>query len=311
MRRSLQLLPRPLPVPSLRVPPLPVLRLSLSLLLLTPLVPPATGAPAGFTDTRSLLPPDGFLGEWTRAGEAKVFRGAELYGHIDGGAESFLELGFEELAFQAWRRGEDRIILEIYRMSDPEAALGIYLMQCGPETRDPAFAPRHTVGRYQLAFVRNRHYVIATNERGTKERVADLLEFGRYVASRLGEDVKVPLLDLLPTEDLVERSVRIVRGPFTLQPIVPVGRGDVLLLGGRTAAAAADYRLPGGGTRTLLIAPYPDPDSARAALGHLRKSLDPDVKILEESAERLAFRSTAGLTGSATLSGSTLRLDLR
>ncbi len=43
--------------------------------------------------------------------------------------------------------------VEIYRMADPVAATGIYLMKCGKETRDASFTERHTVNRHQLMFV--------------------------------------------------------------------------------------------------------------------------------------------------------------
>ena len=48
----------------------------------------------------NLLPADGFSGMWKKNGPMKVFTSEDLYGHINGGAEAFLELGFEQLTVQ-------------------------------------------------------------------------------------------------------------------------------------------------------------------------------------------------------------------
>ena len=47
--------------------------------------------------TEPVLPADGFEAGWTRAEKTRTFYKNDLYGHIDGGAELFLEFGFEKL----------------------------------------------------------------------------------------------------------------------------------------------------------------------------------------------------------------------
>ena len=69
----------------------------------------AAGARAG--SDLSLVPEDGTPAGFRRAEAPKVFAGAELYGHIDGGAEIFLELGFDALTLARFRRGDAEIVL--------------------------------------------------------------------------------------------------------------------------------------------------------------------------------------------------------
>ncbi|HPB73006.1 MAG TPA: hypothetical protein PLX71_08505, partial [Phycicoccus sp.] len=71
----------------------------------------------------------------------------DLYNYIDGGAELFLEFGFEACTVQQYKRGADEAVMEVYRMDDPVAARGIYLMKCGVEKPDPAFKERHTADK--------------------------------------------------------------------------------------------------------------------------------------------------------------------
>src|SRR5512135_601814 len=104
------------------------------------------------TGDASLVPADNAVAGWKRSEAVRVFGGADLYGYIDGGAELFLEFGFDRLTLQKFRSGKNELAVEIYRMADPVAATGVYLMKCGKATRDPSFAARHTINRHQLMF---------------------------------------------------------------------------------------------------------------------------------------------------------------
>jgi len=96
----------------------------------------------------------------------KVFTSEDLYGHINGGAEAFLELGFEQLTVQKYRDGANELAVEIYRMTDPTAARGIYLARCGRETPDQALRERHTASRQQVLLQRHRYYMVVYNTAG-------------------------------------------------------------------------------------------------------------------------------------------------
>ena len=257
----------------------------------------------------SLLPPSGFLGSWSLDGKPRVFPGSELYGHIDGGAEIFFEFGFQEATVQAYRSPAGEIVVESYRMSDPLAALGIYLGKCGKETPDPGLRERHTAGRYQLTFVRDRYFVIANNPAGTPALAPVLGEFARFIAGRLPPSRPVTVFDALPKKGLIEGSQRLIRGPVALEAIATLGRGDILQLGGRITAVAGEY-LDGDGKHTLILATYPDRKAAAEAFRNLTARLDPAIKPLAVGGARLVFRDYDGTFGVASLAGSRLEISL-
>ena len=257
----------------------------------------------------SLLPPSGFLGSWSLDGKPRVFPGSELYGHIDGGAEIFFEFGFQEATVQRYRSPAGGLVVECYRMSDPLAALGIYLGKCGKETPDPGLAERHTAGRYQLMVVHDRYVVIVNNPAGTSALCPVLAEFVRFIAGRLPPDGQLTPFDLLPKQGLIEGSQRLIRGPVALEAITTLGRGDILLLGGRITAFAGDYR-DGDGKHTLIVATYPDREAATAAFRNLTAKLDPVIKPLAVGGARLVFRDYDGTFGAASLAGSRLEIML-
>ena len=259
----------------------------------------------------TLLPPSGFAGGWARDGRAKVFAASSLYNHIDGGAEIFLELGFAEATVQRYARTGDEVVVECYRMRDADAALAIYLEKCGDETPSPAFAERHTAGRYQLLFVRNRFFVIVNNPPGTPAVAPALVEFARAIAGRLPPGAEVRAFDVLPREGLVPGSERLIRGPIGLQEIATLGEGDVLRLGGTLTAAAGRYAGGAAGDRTLVVAVYPSAAEAAGAFRNLVDHLDPEIRPLAASDRRLVFASYDGTFGAAARTGPRLELTLR
>ena len=80
-------------------------------------------------DELRLFPPDGYSEIWLRADDSQKFTQADLYGYINGGAEVFLELGFEQLTLQDYKNQDDEMTVEIYRMSDQIDDSGISMMK--------------------------------------------------------------------------------------------------------------------------------------------------------------------------------------
>lgn len=277
----------------------------LPLVLLLALV--STGCPRA-THAPDPFPPDGFHDAWQRSDDLRVFTGPELYGHIDGGAEVFLELGFDRLEVQRYGSTSGEVAVELYHMRDPAAALGVYLLKCGREERRPEIPARHTFNPYQVQLVAGGVYA-SVQRLGGEPPAEDLVAFAREVATRLPAAAVVAELDLLPGEGRVEGSERIIRGPFTLQEVMTLGEGDVLQLGGSTTAVAADYGLASGETSTRLAARYPDPEAASAALASLRDGRDPYLEVVADEPGRLVFKDHAGQFIVATASGDRLEVE--
>jgi hypothetical protein len=266
----------------------------------------AAARPAGDI---TLMPVDDAVAGWKRSEPARIFGGADLYGYIDGGAELFLEFGFDRLTLQKFRSGKNELAIEIYRMSDSVAATGIYLMKCGRPMRDPSFAARHTVNRHQLMFVRERYFVTVNNLSGGDAFGASLVRFGRVVASALPPDRLPVELSRLPARGLVPGSERLVRGPFGLQSIFTLGEGDVLQLGGRIVGVTADFH-DESGERTRLLVVYPDANAASRAFASLQKHLDVFLKPVTSSETRLVFSDYEKRYGLATVSARTIEVTL-
>jgi len=263
--------------------------------------------PTGGQQRPDPLPPDGFLEAWRTAGERALFTGPDLYNHIDGGAEVFLELGFDRVEVQRYAAGDAELAVELYHMRDPLAALGIYLMKCGSETPSPNLAARHTVNAYQVQLCSGPAYVVVNRLAGDELDPEVMVAFARHVSEQLGSADPLDPFGALPEAGRIAGSERVVRGPYTLEALFTFGQGDVLQLGERGVTAfAAEYREADGSTSTRLRFPYADPGAAAAVFASLAQTLDPELEVLGSSGDRLAFKDYAGLYGELVLAGAVI-----
>jgi hypothetical protein len=275
------------------------------------------GAPQSATQDRGLLPPNGFLQTWNRPENPRIFTASDLYGYIDGGAEIFLEFGFEQLTVQPYLPGKatgskvpaDEFKVEIYRMADPVAAAGIYLMNCGKESQDPSFPERHSLNQFQLIFKRDRYYVIINNSEGNEKLRPAMLEFGRYVATRLPADTAPKTVELLPQSGLIKSSVRLIRGPYALQSVFTLGSGDILQLGRKILAVSGNYE-DAGGKHSLVLVDYPTEAAAQKALLNVQANLDNYLKMQEKSERRLVFKDFNNEYGVVSVAGKRLTVQV-
>lgn len=257
-----------------------------------------------------LLPADGEVPGWKKAGPQRIFTAADLYGFIDGGAELFLEFGFTDLTVQSYRKDAGEISVEIYRMTDTAAAAGIYWLKCGRETPSPRLQARHTANRYQVQLMQQRYYLVITNQSNQPELEPRLLDFAARVAERLpAPEYPGGLLDRLPAAGRVAGSIRLLRGTYSLQAVYPLGEGDLLNLQGKNTAVAARYR-DGDGGFLLILASYGSPAEAREAFGILTSGLDPYLKILSKETDRIVLQDFQHNFAEIGLAGAVIRLRL-
>ncbi|MBN2171024.1 MAG: hypothetical protein JW819_06885 [Candidatus Krumholzibacteriota bacterium] len=261
-----------------------------------------TASPGGAAGIAAEAPAD-----WAAAGAPRRFVGQDLYGHIDGGAELFHEFGFRDLTVQDYARGEATLTVETYRMTAPEAALGIYLAKCGRETPRPGLAARHTASRWQVTALRGDVFLLVNNPAGDEALLPDMLRLASAALADVSADAPAPLLDRLPAAGRVPGSERLLRGPIALAPLFTLGPGDVLGLGGETYAVAARYG-EGAEGHLRIVVPYGDRRRAAHAFRGLRRGLDPFLEMVAARRRAFVFRDYHGRFGRAALDGDTLTI---
>ena len=255
---------------------------------------PARAAAAAPPAAPPPLPSAESVAPFAPAGKARLFSGESLYEHIDGGAELYLELGFSALSVRRYRHGTDELTAEVYRMSDPTAALAAYLARAGRETPDGTLAIRNSAGKYELLAMKGPLLVVLGNLSG-KGTHSPLLR--RAAADLLAPipAAEVPAALLLPAKGREPGSLRLIRGPVGLQPF-----------GSGVTGAGALYA--DGSTRLAFA--YPDAAAASAVLESVKSHLDAALTSAEATADHLLFTEPSGRKGTLRVEGPRLLIDL-
>jgi hypothetical protein len=252
------------------------------------------------------LPPDRFCDGWTKSEEAQKFVKDDLYGHIDGGAELFHEFGFDDLTVQRYMKDDSELSLELYRMTDPEAALGIYLAKKGKETALPGIVARNSGGRFQLSAIKAEWFIQVNNFDGDSANVPVMTELAIAFLKSVPDKRPHTPINLLPEKGLVKGSELLVRGEYSMQPVYTFGKGDVLQLRGKVLGAVGQYRAPDKSGFTMMIIPYPDTNSALAAFKNLLAGLDQYLEVQEKWDRGFIFKDYRNMYGIVQLDGATL-----
>jgi hypothetical protein len=256
------------------------------------------------------IPSGDFAEGWQVKGATRTFNRNGLYGHINGGSELFLEFGFDVLTVQRYGRGDDEVALEAYKMTSPEAALGIYLMKCGKESPVEGIPGRHTGDAYQLMSLYGNYLLVVNNYSGKKE-MAPVMRSLLLAAQKKVDFVKpADVLAPLPTKGRIAGSERLIRGMYSLASLYTLGDDDILLLKGEIFGAAADYQLESGGSYTRIVIVYPGKKEARGALAHLKANLDSYLTIVAEDPSNLSFKDYQGKFGTVVVAEGTMTISV-
>jgi hypothetical protein len=229
------------------------------------------GAPSSvpqLVDLQALLPGEGESGAWTRDGDFREFAGDDLYLYVDGGAAIYQEYGFARVIAQDYRtKGGQGLSLEIFQMSTPEAAYGMYTFK---RSAKGELVPVGTEGQledYYLNFWKGSFLVTITcfDKDGQGRRL--LMPLALSVARKIpdGPVEYPPLVARLPRSRLLETSVRYFRGYLGFMNNYP-------------SAAREDFRVQEGirgdysSRASLFILRYSGPEEALASLAAVEKT---------------------------------------
>jgi len=217
------------------------------------------------------------------------FTRADLFAHINGGAELFLEYGFEDLTVCKYSDESNSLNLEVYKMENVHAALGIYLSKTGKESPLIEISARNSVNPYQIILTSGRFFIMVNNFSGQVQLQSLMISLSQTLIAQIDKSDSTDLFSYLPNENLVEGSQSIFRGPFGLQSIYIFGKGDVLLLEGKNFGVSANYKSEDKKNISQLVIPYPDSAMAKEAYNNLVLNLDPNLEIVNRSEDQFVF----------------------
>jgi hypothetical protein len=153
---------------------------------------------------------------------ARIFNGASLFGYIDGGAELYLEYGFSTAWISEIGYMGGKYKTEIYKMSGPEEAFGIFSVS---KYKCKSYPPVFTYTcqtRYQLQICSGQYYISVINGTGNKSDSTASIRIGEAIVKKITQ----PSFDLssyfpgLPAER-IKSSAILAKGKLGLMNGVP------------------------------------------------------------------------------------------
>ncbi len=240
------------------------------------------------------------IGAWHVVGAAERHAGADLYSYMDGGAELYLEHGFQELMVRFYERGNEQISVELYRMKN--SGYGIFTLLRSYSGEAVSIADAGSRSGYYVIFASGNHFCAVTAQSEFPGAVQAAIEIAKAVAAQL-PPVPAPLQNIepLPEKDRVPNSEKIIAGPISLRNVAD---GLAAIFSGFAEGAAARYGRDQAESVLAGFLRWPTPAQAAAAfrLGGQRAAKEKDFQAKSANGE-ISFYDFEGRAGIAVVSG--------
>ena len=149
---------------------------------------------------------------------ASYFGGEALWGIIDGGADIYLEYGFDKLLLQeiAWKQTNFRV--EFYRMIDPTSAYGIFSVSHFKCDKRDTLSKYVCITPFQVQCALGRFYVSIANDKGTKEAELLTIKLFEIILSRSKETLfEIPARFSKPEFASQIQNLKVIKGSLGFQ----------------------------------------------------------------------------------------------
>ena len=127
----------------------------------------------------------------------RVFTGKALYGYIDGGAELYLEYGFDRVIAQEVRLRGEPYRVEVFRMADPPAALGIFTVSRGHGycAQLDSLSRFSCSTSYSVQWARSNYFVRVANSSGSPAAQAGGIQLACLISKKIpGDQMEIPAI---------------------------------------------------------------------------------------------------------------------
>jgi hypothetical protein len=150
--------------------------------------------------------------------KTSYYDGNALWGLIDGGADIYLEYGFDKLLFQEveWRGYKFRV--EVYRMSDEKAAFGIFSVSRFKCAVSDTLTKYICITPYQVQTALGKFYISIANDKGNREAQNLTVKLFGTILTRVNETaMELPSLFTKKIFDSYKNKMKFMRGKLGLQ----------------------------------------------------------------------------------------------
>jgi hypothetical protein len=147
-----------------------------------------------------------------------IYDGNALWGYMNGGADLYLEYGFEGLRVQEIEIDGIALKLEIYRMTSPLAAFGMMSIKRFRCNETSLFVPDDCLTGYQYQAAKGTFYLNVINFTGNEQGISKTKKVAQSLVQFIeAGDFRVPAFADVDKTLLYPAEIKYVRGKLGLQ----------------------------------------------------------------------------------------------
>lgn len=149
---------------------------------------------------------------------SNVYDGNALWGYMNGGADLYLEYGFEGLRVQEIEIDGNALKLEIYRMESPLAAFGMMSIKRFRCNETSLFVPDDCLTGYQYQAAKGTFYLNVINFTGNEQGITKTKEVAQSLIQLIeAGDFRVPAFGDVDKTLINPAEIKYSRGKLGLQ----------------------------------------------------------------------------------------------
>ncbi len=159
----------------------------------------------------------------------ETYTGDDLFLYINGGADLYLEYGFEEVSTCKYLNyAGNNIHIDIYQMTDESSAYGIFSINSSVHGKPVDFGTKSLLYDYYLDIWKGNYFIRCIANKKENGMVDTLQLFARHIDEKIDVKGNLPLLTSAFKLDGVEfKSVKYVKGIIGLGNVFNFGHGSI------------------------------------------------------------------------------------
>lgn len=148
----------------------------------------------------------------------QVFDGSSLWGYMNGGADIYLEYGFDKLRVEEFSGEGENIKLELFKMHDPLSAFGIYSIKTYKCKESEVLTSPDCLNAYQYQLLYGDYYFQIINESGSVKAGQFMKQIAEILLKRLEKyELFLPLKFLTDSLEFSLNEIKMIKGELGIQ----------------------------------------------------------------------------------------------
>jgi hypothetical protein len=213
---------------------------------------------------------------WKLSSPVKIYDKTTIFDYIDGAAELYFAYNYTKVASAEYKNGQTSIIIDVYDMTTPENAFGIYSLNRYQGANYVSIGNEGILTGTNLDFWKGNYYCKVYSFDQSEKYQKDVTDFGNKLASKI---IEPAVIKKLPPNGLITKTARFFTKKLGLDNIHFVSEDNLFSLDGETKGVVAEYKINENRFSSFIIE-YPSSQKADLAFETYTKYLTEKTKAV-------------------------------